>query len=114
MGAALDRSQPGRRLGHATPETTGEDQLATRFDFDAIFGTVLNRFVIQAVLGHPLTVYGSGHQRRGFIDIRDTAECIRLAVEHPAERGEYRVFNQMTESFSITEMAKVVANSYPS
>jgi UDP-sulfoquinovose synthase len=74
---------------------------------------VLNRFVIQAVLGHPLTVYGDGAQIRGLIDIRDTAECIRLAAEHPAGAGEYRVFNQMTESFSIRELAETVARVFP-
>ncbi|QGK72334.1 NAD-dependent epimerase/dehydratase family protein [Allosaccharopolyspora coralli] len=108
---ATDLNQ-GVVYGQETPQTKRDPRLATRFDYDAIFGTVLNRFVIQAVLGHPLTVYGSGTQTRGIIDIRDTVECIRLASENPAERGEFRVFNQMTESFSVEEIAKVVANSY--
>ena len=84
----------------------------TRFDFDGVFGTVVNRFCVQADIGHPLTVYGSGGQTRGLIDIRDTVECIRLAAENPAEAGEFRVFNQMTESFSVGEIAKVVAESF--
>ena len=108
---ATDLNQ-GVVYGQQTPQTSRDPRLATRFDYDAVFGTVLNRFVIQAVLGHPLTVYGSGGQTRGLIDIRDTVECIRLASENPAERGEFRVFNQMTESFSVEEIAKVVANSY--
>lgn len=108
---ATDLNQ-GVVYGQETPQTARDPRLATRFDYDAVFGTVLNRFVIQAVLGHPLTVYGSGGQTRGLIDIRDTVECIRLASENPAGRGEFRVFNQMTESFSVEEIAKVVANSY--
>ena len=99
--------------GQQTPQTALDPRLATRLDYDHVFGTVLNRFVIQAVLGHPLTVYGSGSQTRGFIDIRDTAECIRLAAENPPEPGEFRVFNQMTESFSVDELAKTVAAAYP-
>jgi nucleoside-diphosphate-sugar epimerase len=82
------------------PATGADLRLATRFDY-AIFGTVLNRFIVQAVLGHPLTVYGSGQQTRGLIDIRDTVECIRLACENPAAASEFRVFNQMTEAMSI-------------
>ena len=67
---------------------------------------MLNRFVVQAVLGEPLTIYGEGGQTRGVIDIRDTVECLRLTSEQPAERGEFRVFNQMTESFTVNEIAK--------
>jgi UDP-sulfoquinovose synthase len=99
--------------GQQTPETALDQQLATRFDYDAVFGTVLNRFVVQAVLGEPLTVYGQGGQTRGFIDIRDTVECIRIAVEHPADAGEYRVFNQMTEMFSVAQLADLVADTFP-
>ncbi len=109
---ATDLNQ-GVVYGQETPQTVRDDRLANRFDYDAIFGTVLNRFVIQAVLGHPLTVYGSGGQTRGIIDVRDTVECIRLACENPAEPGEFRVFNQMTESMSVADMAKTVAASYP-
>ncbi|GDY29797.1 NAD-dependent epimerase/dehydratase family protein [Gandjariella thermophila] len=109
---ATDLNQ-GVVYGQQIPQTARDPRLATRFDYDAVFGTVLNRFVIQAVLGEPLTVYGSGGQVRGLIDIRDTVECIRLAVEHPAEPGEFRVFNQLTEAMSVLEMAKVVANQFP-
>jgi UDP-sulfoquinovose synthase len=109
---ATDLNQ-GVVYGQQTDQTVGDPRLATRFDYDAIFGTVLNRFVIQAVLGHPLTVYGAGGQTRGLIDIRDTVECIRLACENPADRGEFRVFNQMTESMSVADIAKTVATGYP-
>jgi UDP-sulfoquinovose synthase len=108
---ATDLNQ-GVVYGQQTPQTALDDRLATRFDYDAVFGTVLNRFVVQAVLGEPLTIYGEGGQTRGVIDIRDTVECLRLTSEQPAERGEFRVFNQMTESFTVTEIAKVVATSY--
>jgi UDP-sulfoquinovose synthase len=109
---ATDLNQ-GVVYGQETAQTAKDARLATRFDYDAIFGTVLNRFVIQAVIGHPLTVYGAGGQTRGLIDIRDTARCIQLAVENPADRGEFRVFNQMTESMSVAEIAKTVANLSP-
>jgi UDP-sulfoquinovose synthase len=99
--------------GQQTPQTMRDSRLATRLDYDAVFGTVLNRFVIQAVLGEPLTVYGTGGQTRGLLDIRDTVECIRLAVENPAEAGEFRVFNQMTESYSVAEIAQLVSDCFP-
>jgi UDP-sulfoquinovose synthase len=69
---------------------------------------VLNRFCVQAVIGHPLTVYGSGGQTRGFLNIRDTLQCVELAAENPAERGEFRVFNQFTEQFSVGQLAELV------
>ncbi|OZM79503.1 NAD-dependent epimerase/dehydratase family protein [Pseudonocardia sp. MH-G8] len=109
---ATDLNQ-GVVYGQQTPQTERDPRLATRFDYDAVFGTVLNRFVIQAVLGEPLTVYGSGGQTRGIIDIRDTVECIRLAAANPAEPGEFRVFNQLTESMSVHEMAKAVSDTFP-
>jgi UDP-sulfoquinovose synthase len=109
---ATDLNQ-GVVYGQQTPETARDERLATRFDYDAVFGTVLNRFVIQAVLGHPLTVYGTGGQTRGMIDIRDTVRCIQLACENPADRGEYRVFNQITESMTVLAMAQTVAAASP-
>jgi UDP-sulfoquinovose synthase len=110
---ATDLNQ-GIVYGQQTPETALDDRLATRFDYDAIFGTVLNRFCIQAVLGHPLTVYGNGGQTRGIIDIRDTVRCIQLACENPAKAGEFRVFNQMTESMSVADIAQTIAKCCPS
>jgi UDP-sulfoquinovose synthase len=109
---ATDLNQ-GIVYGQQTPQTVLDTRLATRFDYDAIFGTVLNRFVIEAVLREPLTIYGSGSQTRGIIDIRDTVECVRLSVENPAEPGEYRVFNQMTEAMTVADLAKVVATTCP-
>jgi UDP-sulfoquinovose synthase len=109
---ATDLNQ-GIVYGQQTEETSADPRLATRFDYDAVFGTVLNRMVIQAVLGHPLTVYGAGGQTRGFLNILDTLECIRLAAENPAAPGEFRVFNQFTEQFSVLELAETVAKAYP-
>jgi UDP-sulfoquinovose synthase len=94
--------------GIQTDETRLDDRLATRFDYDDVFGTALNRFCVQAVIGHPLTVYGTGGQTRGYLNIVDTLRCIELAVLHPAEPGELRVFNQLTELFSIAELAELV------
>ena len=105
---ATDLNQ-GVVYGQETEETVLHPDLATRFDYDGVFGTVLNRFCVQAVIGHPLTVYGSGGQTRGMLNILDTLACVGLAVEHPADAGEYRVFNQFTESFSVADMAATVA-----
>jgi UDP-sulfoquinovose synthase len=109
---ATDLNQ-GVVYGQETDETTMHPDLATRFDYDAVFGTVLNRFCVQAVVGHPLTVYGKGGQTRGMLDIRDTLACVELALLNPAGPGEYRVFNQFTESFSVLQMAEMVAAAYP-
>jgi UDP-sulfoquinovose synthase len=104
---ATDLNQ-GVVYGAHTDETLLDDRLLTRFDYDEQFGTALNRFCLQAVIGHPLTVYGAGGQTRGFLNIRDTLACVELAVLNPAERGEMRVFNQFTESFSIRDLAEEV------
>jgi UDP-sulfoquinovose synthase len=97
--------------GIETDETAQDERLCTRFDYDEWFGTVLNRFCVQAVVGHPLTVYGKGGQTRGFLNIRDTLQCVELAVENPADAGEFRVFNQFTEQFSVSELAELVLRS---
>jgi UDP-sulfoquinovose synthase len=94
--------------GIETDESAADERLLTRFDYDEYFGTVLNRFCVQAVIGHPLTVYGEGGQTRGFLNIRDTLRCVELAVDNPPELGEYRVFNQFTEQFSVAELAELV------
>jgi UDP-sulfoquinovose synthase len=107
---ATDLNQ-GIVYGQETPETSLHPDLATRFDYDAVFGTVLNRFVVQAALGHPLTVYGKGGQTRGMLDIRDTLACVELALLHPPTAGEYRVFNQFTEQYSVVEMAELVVGA---
>jgi UDP-sulfoquinovose synthase len=109
---ATDLNQ-GVVYGQETDETQLDARLATRFDYDAIFGTVLNRMAVQAVLGHPLTVYGEGGQVRGLINIVDTVECIRISCENPAERGEFRVFNQFTEQMSVMQIAEAIVRAYP-
>jgi UDP-sulfoquinovose synthase len=98
----------GPVYGMFTEETEKDDRLLPFFNYDEIFGTVLNRFVVQAVAGFPLTVFGKGGQTRGFLNIKDTLNCIRLSVENPADKGELRIFNQFTETFSINELAQKV------
>lgn len=96
--------------GHATAETDMHPGLATRYDTDAVYGTVVNRFLKQAATGQPLSVYGSGGQTRGFIHLRDVTHCIRLALQDPPARGDrFQMFNQMTESVSIKDLAAHVA-----
>jgi UDP-sulfoquinovose synthase len=97
--------------GVHTDETALHPGLATRFDYDDVWGTVLNRYCVQAAINHPLTVYGKGGQTRGFLDIRDTLRCVELATVHPADPGEYRVFNQFTEQFTVAELAVKVAEA---
>src|SRR5271156_2153568 len=97
--------------GTVTDETSLDEALINRFDYDDVFGTVLNRFCIQAAVGHPLTVYGTGGQTRGFLDIRDTVRCIEIACENPAAKGECRVYNQFTEQFSVRELAKMTVTA---
>lgn len=94
--------------GLHTDETLLDPVLINRLDYDAVFGTALNRFLIQAAIGHDLTVYGKGGQTRGFLNITDTVRCIEITAENPADRGEFRVFNQFTEEFSVLELAERV------
>ena len=104
---ATDLNQ-GVVYGVLTEETGMDEVLINRLDYDGVFGTALNRFCIQAAIGHPLTVYGTGGQTRSFLDIRDTVRCIELAVKNPADVGQFRVFNQFTELFSIKDLALMV------
>jgi UDP-sulfoquinovose synthase len=97
--------------GVETDETKLDPRLATRFDYDEVFGTALNRFCLQAVIGHPLTVYGKGGQTRGYLSILDTLQCVELSCLNPPEAGEYRVFNQFTEQFSVLELAHKVVEA---
>ncbi len=101
---ATDLNQ-GVVYGVLTEETGRDDLLINRLDYDGIYGTALNRFCIQAAIGHPLTVYGNGSQTRTFLDIRDTVRCVELAIATPAKKGEFRVFNQFTEQFSVKDLA---------
>lgn len=104
---ATDLNQ-GVVYGLWTDETKLDSRLYNRIDYDGVFGTALNRFCIQAAVGHDLTVYGKGGQTRAFLDIRDTLQCVELAALNPADRGEFRVFNQFTEQFSVLELAERV------
>jgi len=104
---ATDLNQ-GVVYGVETDDTMLDERLATRFDYDGIWGTVLNRFCIEAAIGHPLTVHGKGGQTRGYLNIRDTMRCIEIAIEKPAKAGEYRVFNQFTEQFSVAQLADLI------
>lgn len=104
---ATDLNQ-GVVYGVETDETQLHADFATRFDYDQVYGTALNRFCVQAAVGYPLTVYGRGGQTRGFINLCDTMRCIELAAANPATAGEYRVFNQFTEQFSVRELATIV------
>ncbi len=104
---ATDLNQ-GVVYGTMTDETAKDEALINRFDYDEVFGTVLNRFCVQAAVGHPLTVYGKGGQTRGFLDIRDTVKCVELACLNPAGPGECRVYNQFTEQFSVLDLAQLV------
>jgi UDP-sulfoquinovose synthase len=107
---ATDLNQ-GVVYGTVTPQTERDPRLMNRFDYEEVFGTVLNRYCVQAAIGHPLTVYGNGSQTRGYLDIRDTVRCIELAIDNPAERGEMRVFNQFTEEFSVRQLAELVIDA---
>jgi UDP-sulfoquinovose synthase len=104
---ATDLNQ-GVVYGVLTEETGIDEVLINRLDYDGVFGTALNRFCIQAAINHPLTVYGSGGQTRAFLDIRDTVRCVELAIATPAKVGEFRVFNQFTELFSVGDLALMV------
>lgn len=104
---ATDLNQ-GVVYGVLTEETGMDELLINRLDYDGVFGTALNRFCIQAAIDHPLTVYGSGGQTRSFLDIRDTVRCVELAIATPAAAGEFRVFNQFTEMFSVGDLARMI------
>ena len=104
---ATDLNQ-GVVYGTVTDEVMIDEALINRFDYDEVFGTVLNRFCAQAAIGCPLMVYGRGGQTRGFLDIRDTVRCVEIACLNPAGRGEFRVFNQFTEQFSVLQLAEIV------
>jgi UDP-sulfoquinovose synthase len=107
-GCRVTDLNQGVVYGIDTDETRLDDGLRTSFHYDAVFGTVLNRFVVQATHGLPLTVYGKGGQTRGFLNIRDTLRCVELATLNPPKSGEFRVFNQFTEQFSVMDIAERV------
>ncbi|NDJ60150.1 MAG: NAD-dependent epimerase/dehydratase family protein [Chloroflexi bacterium] len=92
-------------FGTQIDEMGDDPRLRSRLDFDQCFGTAINRFCCQAVIEHPLTLYGSGGQKRGFLPMRDSMQCLTLAIESPPEPGEYRVFNQFEECYTVEELA---------
>ncbi|NJK29063.1 MAG: NAD-dependent epimerase/dehydratase family protein [Acaryochloridaceae cyanobacterium CSU_3_4] len=97
--------------GTNTEETKRDERLINRFDYDGDYGTVLNRFLMQAAIGHPLTVHGTGGQTRAFIHIQDTVKCVQLAIENPPESGErVKIFNQVTETHRVRDLAKIIAD----
>ena len=96
--------------GTQTEETSLDERLINRFDYDGDYGTVLNRFLVQAAIGFPLTVHGTGGQTRAFINIQDTVRCIEIAIMNPPQKGErVRIFNQMTETFRILDLAEMIS-----
>lgn len=101
----------GPVYGLETYENAGHEDLYPFLNYDELFGTVINRFLVQAVVGYPLTVYGKGGQTRGYLNIKDTLQCLRLAVENPADAGELRIFNQVVETFTVNEIAERVRAS---
>lgn len=98
----------GPVYGMSTGETDQDKSLLPHFNYDEIFGTVVNRFIVQALVGYPLTVYGKGGQTRGYLNLKDTMQCVYLAAENPAEAGELRIFNQVTETFTVNDLAEKV------
>jgi UDP-sulfoquinovose synthase len=98
----------GPVYGIYTDETRSNEDLLTFFSYDEIFGTVLNRFIVQAVAGYPLTVYGQGGQTRGYLNIKDTLQCIRIAIESKPKKAELRILNQYTETFTVQDLANLV------
>ena len=108
LGLAVTDLNQGIVYGIETDETWLLPELRTSFHYDHIFGTVLNRFLAQAAIGYPLTVYGTGGQTRTFLNILDTLQCVELALLNPAKEGVFRVFNQFTETFSVNELADLV------
>lgn len=98
----------GPVYGLVTEENRNDVRLFPFFNYDEIFGTVINRFIVQAVAGYPLTVYGKGGQTRGYLNIKDTLQCVHLSLKNPAAPGELRIFNQFVETFSVNELAERV------
>lgn len=101
----------GPVYGVETEESKIDDRLKSIFNYDELFGTIVNRFITQAVIGYPLTVYGKGGQTRGYLNIRDTLQCVYLSFEKPAEQGELRIFNQIMETFSVNELADLTSKA---
>ncbi|SDY35067.1 UDP-sulfoquinovose synthase [Allochromatium warmingii] len=97
----------GPVYGLETDESAVDDRLKTLFNYDEVFGTIVNRFIVQAVVGYPLTVYGKGGQTRGYLNLKDTLQCVHMSEKTPAKAGELRIFNQIMETFSVNELAEL-------
>ena len=98
----------GPVYGLSTDEADLDERLMPNFHYDEIFGTVLNRFIVQAAVGYPLTIYGKGSQIRGYLNLQDTLQCVELAVQNSVQKGELKIYNQITETFSVNELAEKV------
>ncbi len=107
-GISVTDLMQGPVYGVETDETALDERLMPNFHYDDIFGTVVNRFLAQAVAGYPLTVYGSGGQTRGYLNLIDTLQCVELAITAPPKTGELRILNQFTETFSVNDLAAIV------
>jgi UDP-sulfoquinovose synthase len=107
-GTRVTDLMQGPVYGLFTDENVDHEHLLPFFNYDELFGTVVNRFVVQAVAGYPLTVYGKGGQTRGYLNIKDTLKCVQLSLENPAQKGELRIFNQFVETFSVNKLAEKV------
>jgi UDP-sulfoquinovose synthase len=105
FGIRVTDLMQGPVYGLSTAEADQDERLLPNFHYDDIFGTLVNRFLVQAVAGVPLTVYGKGGQMRGYLNLKDTLQCVELAMTHPAERGQLRILNQFTETFSVNQLA---------
>lgn len=108
-GLRMTDLMQGPVYGIETEESESDPRLRTFFNYDEVFGTVVNRFIAQAIVGYPLTVYGKGGQTRGYLNIRDTMQCVYLSAVNPAKPGELRVYNQIMETFTVNELAEKTA-----
>ena len=106
-GLKITDLMQGPVYGFETEESSIDNRLNTIFNYDEIFGTLINRFVVQAVTGYPLTIYGKGGQTRGYLNIKDTLQCVLKAAETPPKSGELRIFNQIMETFSVNDIAQL-------
>ena len=113
-GVKITDLHQGIVWGTQTEETMEDERFVNRFDYDGVYGTVLNRFISQAATGNDLTIYGTGGQKRAFIHIQDTANCVRLAIENPADGSKVRIFNQVSEVRSVKELAEIISKAYGS
>jgi len=106
-GSSTDIMQ-GVVFGTMLDEMKGDRKFLTRFDIDECFGTAINRFCAQAIIGHPITLFGEGHQRRGFLPLKDSMQCMTLAIKSPPKAGEYRTLNQFEKVYDLTELGELV------